>query len=168
MTNRKPPGSSWESWVDAIIREGRDRGDFDNLSGAGKPIAGLDKPHDELWWVRKKLKDEGISCLPPTLALRKDREDTLAAIESLGSEARVRELLEQLNERIRVTNRRPGDGPPSTVMPLDVDEVVARWRERHIDREVTASPADRREPATAGAPTPRRRWLGLPRRSRSL
>lgn len=171
MASRKPPGADWESWVDALVREGRDRGDFDNLPGHGKPIEGLDKPHDELWWVRKKLKDEGVSYLPPTLALRKDREDTLAAIDRLRSEVRVREALEALNERIRALNRRPVQGPPSTVMPVDIDGTVARWRERRANASaaLTARPAPG-VPAPALLPAPmqmdratkarRGAWLG--------
>ncbi len=164
MTNRKPPGSDWESWVDAIIREGQERGEFDNLPGAGKPIDGLDKPHDDLWWVRRKLRDEGVSYLPPTLAVRKEKEDALLAIEALSSEPRVRDVLEQLNERIRAVNRRPGEGPPSTVMPLDVDEILAAWRQRHAQEaaDVSRSP----EPAATTARPAKRGWTGLRRRRR--
>ncbi len=164
MANRKPPGSDWESWVDAIIREGQERGEFDNLPGAGKPIDGLDKPHDELWWVRRKLKDEGVSYLPPTLAVRKDKEDTLLAIEALRSEHRVRDLLGQLNERIRAVNRRPGEGPPSTVMPLDVDEILAGWRQRRADELAHASGSP--EPAPTTARSARGGWSRLRRRGR--
>ncbi len=37
MTERKPPGTNWETWVDAQIRVAREQGAFDNLPGAGKP-----------------------------------------------------------------------------------------------------------------------------------
>lgn len=159
MSNRKPRGTDWGTWIDTVIQEGRDRGEFDNLPGAGKPIEGLDKPHDELWWVRKKLKDEGISYLPLTLALRKEREDTLAAIEGLSSEARVRELLERLNQKIRAANRRPSQGPPSTVAPVDVDQAVARWRQGRAAGGATNAGADPEGSGTnppAEAPAPGR------------
>jgi hypothetical protein len=159
VSNRKPRGTDWGTWIDTVIQEGRDRGEFDNLPGAGKPIEGLDKPHDELWWVRKKLKDEGISYLPPTLALRKEREDALAAVESLTSEARVRELLERLNQKIRAANRRPSQGPPSTVVPVDVDQAVARWKQRRATGGAPTAAAEPEERATdplAGAPAPGR------------
>lgn len=133
MTERKPPGVSWESWVDKQIREGRERGEFDNLPGTGKPLPGLDqtdRPRDELWWVRDKLKREDLQYLPPSLAVRKELEDTRAKIAAADSEATVRELVAGINARIRYVNSRPGDGPPSTLMPLDADEVVARWRDQ--------------------------------------
>ena len=55
MTARKPPGVGWESWIDKQIREAEERGEFEDLPGAGQPIPDLDKPFDELWWVKNKL-----------------------------------------------------------------------------------------------------------------
>ncbi len=130
VTDRKPPGVSWETWIDRQIREGMERGEFDGLPGHGKPIGDIDRPHDELWWVRDKLRREGVSYLPPTLALRKDVEDARAAIAVAPSEAVVREILEQINERIRATNRQATSGPPSNLMPLDVERTVEEWRAR--------------------------------------
>jgi len=126
---RKPPGVSWETWVDRQIRESMERGEFDDLPGKGKPIAGLDGTRDELWWVRDKLKREKVSYLPPTLAIRKERDDALERIAAAPTEAEVRRLVEEINTRIRYVNSHAVGGPPSTVMPLDVDEVLARWRQ---------------------------------------
>ena len=41
MTEQKPPGMSWESWIEQQIREAREAGLFDNLPGAGKPLPSL-------------------------------------------------------------------------------------------------------------------------------
>lgn len=49
-----------ESLVERRIREAMERGEFDDLPGAGKPIPGLDKPEDELAWLRRWMKREGI------------------------------------------------------------------------------------------------------------
>ncbi len=78
MTERKPPGVGFETWVERQIREATERGAFDDLPGAGRPIPDLDKPHDELWWVKQKLRRENFSYLPPTIALRKQAEEALA------------------------------------------------------------------------------------------
>ena len=43
MTERKPPGVSWESWIDRQIREAEERGAFADLPGAGMRIPDLDK-----------------------------------------------------------------------------------------------------------------------------
>jgi hypothetical protein len=131
MTTRKPPGVSWESWTERQIREGIERGEFDDLPGKGRPIAGIDGAHDDLWWVREKLRREQISALPATLVLRKELEDALVGIDSARSEAVVRQIVNDINERIRYVNRYGASGPPSTLMPLDVEATVARWRSQH-------------------------------------
>jgi len=128
MTERKPPGVSWESWIDRQIREGMERGDFDGLPGAGKPIPDLHRPHDELWWVKEKLRREEVSYLPPTLQIRKDVEDALEQISCARSEGDVRRIVTEINERIAKVNSQVTHGPPSTVMRLDVEDVVRRWR----------------------------------------
>ncbi|HET8617717.1 MAG TPA: DUF1992 domain-containing protein [Acidimicrobiales bacterium] len=128
MTERKPPGVSFETWVDRQIREGMERGSFDDLPGTGRPLPGLDQPRDEMWWVRDKLRREQLSYLPPTLAVRKELEDALAAVGRATREADVRQLVEAINTRIRRVNATATAGPPSTVVPLDVEAVVERWR----------------------------------------
>jgi hypothetical protein len=120
---------TFESWIDRQVREARDRGEFDNLPGHGKPIADLDQPRDDLWWVKQLLAREQIGVTPPTLALRKARQELLERLPELRSEDQVRRSVEELNTRIRKVNRVATAGPPSNLVPLDVDAVVARWRE---------------------------------------
>lgn len=131
MTERKPPGVRWETWIDRQIREAQDRGEFDNLSGKGKPIEGLEKPHDEMWWVKDFMKREQLTVTPPTLALRKAVESALEAVQHQTSEDAVRAIVDEVNAKIRDANRKATSGPPSNVMPLDVERVVASWRSRH-------------------------------------
>jgi Domain of unknown function (DUF1992) len=130
MTERKPPGVGFQSWVERQLQEAMERGVFDNLPGAGKPIADLDKPHDELWWIKDKLRRENLSYLPATLALRKEAEDALAAALRARSEAQVRRILAAINRKILDGNRKAASGPPLNLMPFDVERVVAGWRER--------------------------------------
>ena len=80
VTERKPAGVSFESWVDAQIREARERGEFDNLPGTGKPLTDLDGNHDEMWWIRQWLKREDLSFTPPAIALRKAVEEKTEAL----------------------------------------------------------------------------------------
>jgi hypothetical protein len=49
-----------ESLVERRIREAMERGEFDNLPGAGKPIPDLDDREDELSWIKRWMKREGI------------------------------------------------------------------------------------------------------------
>jgi hypothetical protein len=130
VTERKPPGVSFETFVERQIREAQERGAFDNLPGAGKPIPGIDGPDDELWWVRQLMRRENLSYLPPTLALHKEAEDVLAAVAAAPSEDAVREMVTRLNEKIARAIRVPTEGPPLNLMPLDVEAVVESWRER--------------------------------------
>jgi hypothetical protein len=132
MTERKPPGVGFEAWVERQIQEAAERGEFDGLPGAGKPIPDLDKPHDELWWVKQKLRRENLPYLPPTMALRKEAEDALAAAAQAGSEAEVRRIVADINAKIVEGNRKAASGPPLNLAPFDVERVVAAWRGRQV------------------------------------
>ena len=128
MTESKPPKVRWESWVERKIRESMERGDFDNLPGSGRPLPDLDQPYDELWWLRKKLRDEKLSIDPPALVLRKELDETLMRIAEARDEAEVRRLVTAINERIVYVNSHTFFGPPSELAPLNVDRIVAEWR----------------------------------------
>ncbi|TXL90469.1 DUF1992 domain-containing protein [Streptomyces sp. NBC_01725] len=131
MTERKPPGVNFETWVDRQVREAAERGAFDDLPGAGRPLASVDAPYDELWWIKAKMEREGISHLPPTLRLRKEVEDAVAAAREAASEAQARRIIADINEKIRAATARPPAGPPLNKKPYDVEEIAAEWRERH-------------------------------------
>ena len=130
MTERKPPDVGFESWIDRQIREAADRGEFDNLPGAGKPIPGQGRPDDELWWVREYVRREGLpsdALLPASLRLRKEVESLPETVGGLRTEQAVREVVHQLNRRILDWLRMPS-GPQVHLLPVDVDGVVAKWR----------------------------------------
>jgi Domain of unknown function (DUF1992) len=129
MTERKPAGTSWESWIDAQIRVATERGAFENLPGAGKPLPNLDQAYDPLWWVKQLVKREQISMLPPSLELLRKVEKELATIERLPDEASVRGRIAALNVEIAKVNATVVEGPPTRLGTLDVDQVVARWRQ---------------------------------------
>jgi len=131
MAARKPSGVGWESWIDRQIREASERGEFDDLPGAGEPIPDLDKPYDEMWWVKRKLRSEGLSYVPPSLALRKEAQDALAAALRASSEADARKIVEAVNEQICEANRKGVAGPAIMLVPHDTERVVEQWRELH-------------------------------------
>jgi hypothetical protein len=135
MTERKPPGVGFETWVERQLREAAERGAFDDLPGAGKPIPDLDKPHDELWWVKQKLRRENFSYLPPTIALRKQAEEALEAAARAGSEDAVRRIVADINAKIIEGNRKAASGPPLNLAPFDVERVVRDWRDRRGSAE---------------------------------
>jgi hypothetical protein len=130
VTTRKPPGISWESWIDRQIREAAERGEFEDLPGMGKPIPDLDKPHDENWWIRQKLRSEALSYLPPSLALKKEADNALGAALSAKSEAEVRVIIEEINTKITRANRLGIGGPPVGFVLYDTGRVLRDWKER--------------------------------------
>jgi|SRR3954451_585594 len=122
----------YESYVDRQLREAQERGEFDDLPGAGKPLPDAGREYDEDWWVKDWLRREGAtaSVLPPTLQLRREAEDLQELVDRRTSEADVRDLVERLNEQIRRARAGLMDGPPVLLPPLDVEAVVRGWRER--------------------------------------
>ncbi|GAA2784994.1 DUF1992 domain-containing protein [Saccharopolyspora taberi] len=152
MTERKPAFVSFETWVDRQIREAEERGAFDDLAGAGKPLPGMNKPHDENWWIKQRLRDEGLSAdalLPAPLQLRKEAERLPDEVRELATEAEVRDVVADLNLRIAAWMRAP-TGPRVRIGPVDADEIVRRWRD---DRAAARPPAE-----PAAGPARRRRW----------
>jgi hypothetical protein len=128
MTDRKPPGTNWETWVEAQIRVAIEEGAFDNLPGAGKPLPNLDQEDPLSWWVKQLAQREQISVLPPSLALLRKVEMEIAAIEQLHDEATVRCRVVALNVEIAKVNATVVEGPPTRLGTLDVEQVVAQWR----------------------------------------
>ena len=162
MTERKPPGMSFETWVDSQIARARERGDFENLAGAGKPIRGLERDETAYDWAVAKARREGVepaAMLPPGLALRRERDELPARAARLTSEAQVRELGEDFNARVEAFWRRPQESRWSPLPGLvDVEALVAGWlRSRPAPEPVSAVPE----------PPRRRRFLRRRRGSQS-
>ncbi|MEU0370674.1 DUF1992 domain-containing protein [Streptomyces sp. NPDC006283] len=131
MTERKPPGVSFESWVDKQIREATERGEFQDLPGFGRPLPATGETYDDLWWIKGKMHREGLGFLPPTLALRKEAEDALTEAAHAPSESAVRRIIADINEKIAAALRLPPPGPPLGLKPYDPDTVVEQWRRNH-------------------------------------
>lgn len=160
MTSRKPPGMSFESWVERQIAEAQARGDLAAPRGARRPLTGLDRDETAYDWVVAKARREGVdtaAMLPPGLALRRERDELPARVARLASEVEVRALAEDFNDRVRAFWRRPQESRWSPVPGLaDVDLLVEGWR-----RDRPAPP-----PAPPPAPeAPRRRFGSRWRRS---
>jgi hypothetical protein len=146
------------TWVDLQVRQAMERGDFDDLPGAGKPLK-MGDTHDPNWWLKQLVERENVAVLPPSLALRKEDAELDETLDRLQTEAEVRRHVSDFNERVVAARYRLPVGPPLVTMPRDVEEAVAAWRERR-----TARLAEQRAKARAAlaeqqsAPKPRRRW----------
>ena len=130
MTQKKPPGKTWESFIEQQIREAMEEGAFDNLPGKGQPIPDLGIERDPLWWAKKLVEREKVSLAPPALALRRDVEQMLERLPRMRDEAEVRRAVEVLNAQIRKVNATTAEGPPTNLAPLDVEAIVRQWQQR--------------------------------------
>jgi hypothetical protein len=151
MTERKPPGMSFTSWIDQQISEAQQRGAFDNLPGAGKPLPRRREADDGQAWLREYLRREGVSTdelLPTPLKLRKEIEALAEAAPGMSSEQEVRDLAGELNRRIAEWRRIPL-GPPVFVPLVNTEDMVTRWREAHPAASPDAHPAAAPEPQRA-------------------
>ena len=102
------------------------RGEFDDLPGAGKPIADLGTEHDPDWWLKRLIKREQVSVLPPALQLRKEDAELDERLDKLSAESEVRREVEEFNARVMKARYTPVDGPPLITQPRDVDATVGR------------------------------------------
>lgn len=119
------------SWVDQQIRVAMERGDFDNLPGAGKPITGLGSQHDPDWWLKQLIEREQVTgVLPPALALRTEDARLEDTLDREWSEQVVRDHLEEFNRRVVEARRQLLGGPPVVTKLRDVEAEVAAWRQR--------------------------------------
>ena len=134
MTERKPRGMDFESWIDQRIASAREAGDFENLRGEGKPLENLDAVQDPLWWAKDLVRREGIDATPPAIEIRRKVEKLRAAAGVMRSEADLRAAVEALNDEIRHLNKYAHRGPPTTQPPLDLETELERWRERRRGR----------------------------------
>lgn len=158
----QPP--SYESPVDKAIREAQERGDFDNLPGAGKPLD-LRDVNDPDWWIKRYAARENLDlggALPGALALRKEAAGYPDSLVDVASERNVREIIEDYNKRVLADRLRPAVGnlPPLLARTLDVDEMVEGWRhlraERQAARDAGAAAAPAAPPVAPRAPWWRR------------
>ena len=164
----------FESLVERQIREAQERGEFDNLPGAGKPLPGLDGSDDPDWWVRQLVQRESLDmtdALPPVIALRKEAAGFPETLLDLRTEESVRVVLEDYNRRVKLDRLRPAVGPfpPILARTVDVDSMAAQWKALRAERVAASQaaatsrprPAEGAEPvspSTAARPGPGR-WL---------
>ncbi|HET9899108.1 MAG TPA: DUF1992 domain-containing protein [Streptosporangiaceae bacterium] len=152
MTERKPAGMPFTSWIDQRISDAQDRGAFDDLPGAGKPLPLGKAEFDGYAWALDWVRREGGSpedCLPTPLRLRKERERLTADVPGLRSAQEVRDRADELNHRIMAWRRLPIDGPPIVVPRVDTDELVRLWHDHQARARARAPAGD----ATAEAKT---------------
>ncbi|MFE6236189.1 DUF1992 domain-containing protein [Cellulosimicrobium sp. NPDC057862] len=171
MTDPHPPPAFFNSSAVAIddevaialladmhIRRAIERGEFDDLPGAGKPLPMPDR-YDPDWWLKNLVKRERLVILPPSIELRRDDAALDERLDEIWVEEDVRHEVEEFNRRVLRGRYQPPAGPPLVTMPRDVDETVAAWARRRAARAAEAE-ARARADAPAEGRRRRRRFLG--------
>lgn len=144
--------------MEKAIREAQERGEFDNLPGAGKPLRSLGNPEieDPDWWVKGLVERENLDmsgAMSPSMALRKEAAGFPESLLDLRTEQSVRAVLEDYNHRVREDRLRPAVGPRSPVWAriVEVEELVDRWRDlREARRQEAVRAAQEAAAVTAG------------------
>jgi hypothetical protein len=147
-------------WVDMQVRRAMERGDFDDLPGAGKPIKGLGSTHDPDWWVKNLVERERITgVLPPALALRKEDAELDGVLDRETTEEAVRRAVADFNRRVVEARRQLQGGPPVITPTRDEDAEVAAWRARRAERRERQRALLEATSTPSGVPAEgRKRW----------
>lgn len=144
------------AWIEVQLQQAMRAGEFDDLPGAGKPIPGIDRPHDPDWWLKRLVEREKISVLPPALALRTEDARLDEVLDREPTADGVRRVLDDFNARV-VDARRQLQGGPPVITPLrDVEAEVDAWSSRRAERVALqkARLAEIRAAEAAAAPPP--------------
>ncbi len=90
--------------IEERIRRAQQKGEFDNLAGAGKPLTFKDDVHvaEELRLAYKILKN--ADCLPPEIELKKEIERTEDLLSGMEDTAEKYHTLKKLNFLIMKLN----------------------------------------------------------------
>jgi hypothetical protein len=167
MTDRKPAGLSFTSWIDQQISEAAERGAFDDLPGAGKPLP-KGNDFDGQAWLADYVRRQGGSIedtLPAPLRLRKQRELLAEAVPKFRTQEQVREAAAELNEQIMKWRKLPQD-PPIFVPLVDTEGMVKLWLTAREADELNAGqePPESQPPVPEASPASR--WLRRRQRRR--
>jgi hypothetical protein len=146
-------------WVDLQVRRSIERGEFDDLPGAGKPLK-LPAQHDPDWWVKRLIEREKISGVaPPAIGLRREDAELDEVIDREWSEDGVRRVVADFNRRVVEARRQLTGGPPVVTRTRDPDEQVAAWSARREARRELSRQRLAAERAAEQAASAERRTL---------
>ena len=140
---RARPIRSWESWVDEAIEEARERGDFDDLPGHGKPLRIETNAYEpEMNLAYSTLKNAGYA--PTWMEL--DREITAGRAELDNFLERSAIVLATLRKQIIAQGRSvPDRVRDAHEPPPRTGRLRTIWRSLvdglNVASEATASPA---------------------------
>ena len=119
-------------WVDLQIRQAMERGEFDNLPGAGKPQDLEPGPADEdaraMWWAMRILRNANVQT--DELRYRKQISVLREQVRSATQEEAMLVLLRKHNEVVLRLNSMGTNAIRVPLGPLDEMAELARLRAR--------------------------------------
>lgn len=108
--------------VERQIRDAIERGEFDDLPGAGRPLdLGDDDPD---WWAKRKIRE--LKAENDVDALADDFQRSIDALWHLSDESAVRDQVHTINDRVRAVKERLGD--KFRVPTIAERDAVRTWR----------------------------------------
>ncbi len=114
---RRRPITGWDNWVDKAIEEAKERGEFDNLPGQGKPLQIETNPYaPELDLAHSVLKNADMA--PRWIELNREIEAELAALD---------EFRERTAARFATARAQPAASVEPTPAPPEAPSRATRW-----------------------------------------
>ena len=113
----------FETIADRRIREAKQAGLFDDLPGAGKPIADIDRTRQPGWWALRLVRHERSTLKSEDL--KRELALAMPSLWRLDSAEAVRLRVDELNKLIDEYNKVTTLERRQT---LDPTIVVDRWR----------------------------------------
>jgi hypothetical protein len=122
--------SGFEKIVEERIRRAMEKGEFEDLPGAGEPLTLEDDSHlpEDLRLAFKILKN--AECLPPEIELRKDIEKTEDLLSALPETAEKYQLLKKLNFLILKLNAMRQTSIANEIPQHYASRIVSRLEKR--------------------------------------
>lgn len=118
----------FESTADRLVREAMERGEFDDLPGAGRPLEMTDAG-DPDWWIKRKLREAGdASALAPAeIQLRRQRAALLADLPHHPTDAEAQAAVAAFNALVKAQRVRPPTPglPPLPAATITCEEAAA-------------------------------------------
>jgi hypothetical protein len=103
--------------VERQIREAMERGEFDHLPGAGKPLTDLDAVYDPAWWARRWMERARVE--DAARDLRRAIAQELPRLKADPDRVQAARRTAELNAVIAVLNERLPDDQALSMLDID-------------------------------------------------
>ncbi len=96
------PLEFWESLAERRIREAGERGEFDELPGAGRPLPRLDRHYHPDWWVKEWLRRTSLE--ETAAEVRRTIRSELPRLKASPASPQTTARVGELNQTIAALN----------------------------------------------------------------